>query len=153
MYQQNWRRFAGGHPRDDMITMLRRRDKLAGIAEDAGRRPRPPQPGMKSEHCPLAKAYQGQLAVVQSVTFEFGVEKRVEDQTRLVDAGPAFVGVAHGQTEPLAAAWGLGAGLGRIRRDKCRAGYQIPPLLADRDQIIAVGAISVQKDNELFRRR
>jgi hypothetical protein len=26
-------------------------------------------------------------------------------------------------------------------------------LYADRDQIVAVGAISVQKDNELFRRR
>src|SRR4029077_14687287 len=105
-----------------------------------------PKPSMKSEHCPLAKADQGQLAVVQSVTFEFGIEKRVENQACLVDAGPAFVGVAHGQTEPLAAAWGLSARLGRIRRDKCRAGYQIPPLHADRDQIITVGAISVQKD-------
>ncbi len=112
-----------------------------------------PQPGMKSEHCPLAEADQGQLAVVQSVTIEFGIEKRVENQARLVDAGPAFVWVAHGQTEPLAAAWGLGARLGRVRRDKCRAGHQIPPLLADRDQIVAVGAISVQKDDELFRRR
>ena len=107
---------------------------------------------MKSEHCPLAEADQGQLAVVQSVTIEFGIEKRVENQARLVDAGPAFVWVAHGQTEPLAAAWGLGARLGRVRRDKCGAGQQIPPLLADRDQIVAVGAISVQKDDELFRR-
>src|ERR1700730_11797319 len=153
MDQENWRRFAGGHPRDELIAMLRRRDKLAGIAEDAGRRPRAPQPGMKSEHSSLAESDQGQLAVVQSVTIEFGIEKRIENQARLVDAGPAFAWVAHGQTEPLAAARGLGARLGRGRRDKCRAGPQIPPLLADRDQIAAVGAISVQKDDELFRRR
>jgi hypothetical protein len=107
---------------------------------------------MKSEHCPLAEADQSQLAVVPSVTIEFGIEKRVENQASLVDAGPAFVWVAHGQTEPLAAAWGLGARLGRVRRDKCRAGHQISPLLADRDQIVAVGAISMQKDDELFRR-
>src|SRR5438105_1351221 len=103
MDQENWRRFAGGHVRDDLIAMLRRRDKLAGIADDAGRRPRAPQPGMKSEHCPLAEADQSQLAIVQSVTIEFGIEKRVENRARLVDAAPAFVGVAHGQTEPLAA--------------------------------------------------
>src|SRR5437588_10035479 len=119
MDQQDWRWIAGRHARNDLIAMLRRRDKLARIAEDAGRRPRPPQPGMKSEHCPLAKADQSQLAVVQSVTFEFGIEKRVENHARLVDAGPAFVGVAQGQTEPLATAWGLGARFGRIRRDKC----------------------------------
>src|ERR1700730_12958531 len=109
MDQENWRRFAGRHARDDLIAMLRRRDKLAGIAEDGRRRPRPPQLGMKSEHCPLAESDQGQLAVVQSVTIEFGIEKCVEDRARLVDAGPPFVWVAHGQTEPLVAAWGLGA--------------------------------------------
>ena len=81
------------------------------------------QPGMKSKHCPLAEADQSQLAIIQSLTIEFGIEKRVENRVRLVDAGPAFVGVAHVQTEPLAAAWGLGARLGRVRRDKCRAGH------------------------------
>ncbi len=133
MDQENRRRFAGGHALGDLIAMLRRRDKLAGIAEDAGRRPRPPEPGVKSQHCPLAEADQGQLAVVQSVPIEFGIEKRVENQARLADADPAFVGVAHGQTEPLAPARGLGARLGRIRGDKYGAGQQIPPLLADGD--------------------
>lgn len=46
MDQENWRRFAGGHVRDDLIAMLWRRDKLAGIAEDACRCPRASQPGM-----------------------------------------------------------------------------------------------------------
>src|SRR3984893_18970430 len=117
MDQENWRRFAGPHARDELIAMRRRRDKLAGIAEDARRRPRPPQPGMKSEHCPLAESDQGKLAVVQSVTIEFGIEKCVEDRARLVDAGPAFCCVARGQAEPLAGAWGLGARLGGGRRD------------------------------------
>ncbi len=116
----------------------------------AGRRPRAPQSGMKREHRPLAEADQSQLAVVEAVTIEFGIKKGVENRSRLVDPGPAFARVAHGQTEPLAPAWDLAAGLRRVGRDKGRVGHQIPPLLADRDQIIAVGAIAVQKYDELF---
>ena len=106
---------------------------------------------MKSEHRPLAEADQSQLAVVEAVTIEFGIQKSIERRARLVDAGPAFARVAHRQTEPLASARDLAAGFRRVRRDKGSAGQQISPLLADRDQIVAVGAISVQKDDELIR--
>ena len=150
MDQENGRGSAGGLGGKGAIAILRR-DKLARITKDARGRPRAPQSGMKREHRPLAEAGQGELAVVQSVPVEFGIKESVESRGCFVDTGPAFARVAHGQTEPLPPARGLAARLGRIRRDKCGARHKISPLVADCDQIVAVGAISVQKDDKLLR--
>src|ERR1700716_1791169 len=71
--QENWREFAGRIRRDGLI-LLFGYDKLAGIAENSRWRPRAPQSGMESEHRPLAEADQSQLAAIEAVPVEFGIE-------------------------------------------------------------------------------
>lgn len=129
---------------------LRRGDKFARETKDSSRLPGAPQPGMKSNHCPLAETHQSELALVQSMAGELGVKKSIKNRLRLVHTDPAFIRVGDGQMKPLASPWRMGARLGRVRRDKRRSRQQVAPLLADRDQIVAVCAISVQKDNELL---
>ena len=64
---------------------------------------------------------------------------------------PALLGVAEGEREPLASDRRLGAGLGRMRRDERGLRQDRLPLLAERDQVVAVGTVAVKEDDELPR--
>ena len=80
---------------------------------------------------------------------EFGLEKAFERRRGLVDANPAFVRIAEGQRKPLPADRRLAARLGRMRRDESGLRQNLLPSAADLDQVVAVGAIAMQEDDEL----
>ena len=93
-------------------------DQRAGIAEHAGRRARPTQPRVQGHHGALAEADERERGFVEAEFREFGVEERVERGPRLVEAGPAFGRIAHGQREPLPAGGRHGAEFRRVRSDE-----------------------------------
>src|SRR5262249_27432799 len=70
---------------------------------------------------------------------------------RLIDAEPAFVGIAEGQRKPLLADRRLPAWLRRVRRNKRGVRQQRLPRAPDLDEIVAVGAVAVQKHDKLMR--
>ena len=120
-------------------------------------RPRPPGPrdaaqaDVQRHHGALAEADQGELRRRQLVAREFRVEEGVEARTGQVDAAPALVRVAEGEGEPLPAHRRHPAGLGRMRGDEGGVREPALPLPADLDQVVAVGAVAVQEDDELLR--
>src|SRR5262249_55985088 len=70
-----------------------------------------------------------------------------------VDTGPAFIGIAEGEREPLPADWRLSAWLRRVRGDECGLRQEALPGATDLDEVVAVGAIAVQEHDELARGR
>jgi hypothetical protein len=150
MNEKNWRGGAGGYMGHSFLLPFGQNEH-SGIAKDSRRGTGAPQPRMKREHRSLAESNQSQLVVAQSVTRKFGIKKCIKNWARLIKPDPALGGISHGEAEPLAASGGPWAKLGRIWGHKHGAGQQIPPLLADCDQIVAVGAKPMQKNHELFR--
>lgn len=126
-------------------------DQNPGKADDGGGWAFATQASVEGHHGPLAEADKGQFAVVEPVARQFGVEKSVERGMRLVDAEPALGGIAHRQRKPLAAHRGLPAGLRGMRGHEGRVRQDRLPLLAERDQILAIGAVAMEEDHELFR--
>src|SRR5262249_36769798 len=84
---------------------------------------------------------------------ELRVEKMLEHGRSLVAADPALVGIAETQRKPLPARGCLGAGLRRVRRNKRGLRQQPLPGAADVNEILAVGAIAVEKHDQGARRR
>src|SRR5438034_8081207 len=107
---------------------------------------------MQGHHRALAKADERERRGRQIAALELGVEEARENRRRLVDAGPAFIRIAEGEREPLPADRRLGAGLWRVRGDERGVRQQALPGAADVDEVVAVGAIAVQKHDELARR-
>ncbi len=85
------------------------------------------------------------------MAIKLGIEKSVEQRRRLVDAHPALVGIAESERKPLPADRRLSARLRRMRRDEGGLRQVLLPGAADVDEIVAVGAVAVQKDDELSR--
>src|SRR5262249_57871033 len=96
------------------------------------------QPDMQRHHGALAKADQRQRGRRQLVPGELGIEKAFEYRRGFVDTGPALVGIAKGQREPLPADRRLAAWLGRVRRDEGTMRQHFLPGAADLDQVVAV---------------
>ena len=111
---------------------------------------------MQRHHRALAEADQREARFVEAEAREFRIEKGVERRPRLDDAGPAFVGAlalvgaAIAEREPLPAHRRHAARLGRIGRDESGVRQPGAPLPADFDQVFAVGAIAMQKYDELL---
>src|SRR5499427_6267760 len=124
----------------------------SGIADDRERRRRAAQPHMQRHHGALAEADERERRGRQIAALELGVEEACEDGRRLVDAGPAFIGVAEGEREPLPANRRLAAGLRGVRGDEGRLRQEPLPRPADVDEVVAVGAVAVQEHDELARR-
>ena len=106
---------------------------------------------MQRHHRALTEADQRQRRRRQLVPGEFGFEKAFQHRRGLVDANPALVGIAKCQREPLPADRRLTARLGCMRRDEGGVRQQLLPGAADFDQVIAVGAITMQENDELLR--
>ena len=85
------------------------------------------------------------------MTAKFGVDKALQSRPRLIDSDPALIGIAEGQREPLPPDRRLPARLRGVRRNERRLRQQRLPGAADLDQIVAVGAVAVKKDDELPR--
>jgi hypothetical protein len=100
---------------------------------------------------PWLKPTSASARFVEAVARQLRVQEGVERGARLDDAAPALVRIAHRQGEPLPAHRRHAAGLGRVRRDEGGVGQHALPLPADVDQIVAVRAVAVQEDDELFR--
>src|SRR5260370_3938956 len=123
-----------------------------GRADDRERRRRAAQPHMQGHHRTLAEADERERRGRQIAALELGVEEACKDGRRLVDTGPAFIGIAEGEREPLPANRRLAAGLGGVRGDEGRLGQESLPRPADVDEVVAVGAVAVQEHDELARR-
>ena len=82
---------------------------------------------------------------------KFGVEKGIEHRRRHLHAGPALARIAERQRKPFAPHRRLPARPRRVRRDEGGVGQQALPGAADIDQVVAVGAVAVQEDDELLR--
>ena len=110
---------------------------------------------MQRHHRALAEADEREARIVEAEAGELRVEERVDRGPRGDGAAPALrraarvVGRGAAQGEPLPAHRRSGAALGRVRRDERRLGRQRAPLLAERDQVVAVGAVAVQENHEL----
>src|SRR5262249_10575498 len=73
----------------------------------------------------------------------------VDTGTSLRPPGPGFVGIAKREGKPFASHRGLAARPRRMRRRERRLGQERLPGAADVDEIVAVGAIAVEKHDEL----
>ena len=126
-----------------------RHHQQAGISDDGERRGRPTQADMQRHHGALAEADERQRRGRQIAALEFGIEKLVKHRHGFVGADPALVGIAHRERKPLPADRRLAAGLRCVRRDERGVRQQPLPGATDLDQIVAVGAVAVQEDDEL----
>src|SRR5262249_61460189 len=73
----------------------------------------------------------------------------VDTGTSLRPPGPGFVGIAKREGNPFASQRGRAARPRRMRRRERRLGQERLPGAADVDEIVAVGAIAVEKHDEL----
>ena len=148
--QQDRRRLAtivaGGRFRLEMF----RADQDARKAKNRGRRVLAAQSDMQRHHGSLTETHDRKFRIIQSRRCEFCVQKSVDRRPRRGRAAPALVRVAHRQREPLTTGWRHGAAVRRMRADEQRVRQPALPLLADLDQVVAVGAIAVQEDHKLF---
>src|SRR5712692_2830603 len=106
---------------------------------------------MQRHHGALAEADERQRVVAEPMPRQLGIEKPIKVGRRGIDAAPALLRIADGEPEPLPPDGSLRAGLGRVRRDEGRLRQDRLPRAADLDQIVAVGAVAVQKHHELPR--
>src|SRR5581483_1225237 len=107
------------------------------------------QPDMKRHHGALAEADERQRRRRKLAAPELGVEEAFENGCRLVDAGPSLLGVSKGERKPLAAHGRLSARTRRVRRSECRIRQQALPGAPEVDEIVAIGAVAVEKDDKL----
>src|SRR5579863_8444710 len=107
---------------------------------------------MQRHHGALAKAHQGERAAGQVVALELLVDEALQERGRLVDPEPALVFFPEGQGKPLPAGRRLGATLGRMRRYEGGVRQQVLPGAPELDQVVAVGAVTMEEDDELARR-
>ena len=109
---------------------------------------------MQRHHRSLAEADESEARIVEAEPRQFGVEKGVERRPRRDDAAPALVLAARVvgrediEREPLPARRRAGAALGRVRRNESGVGQQLPPLPAELDEVVAVGAVAVQEHDQ-----
>src|SRR5262249_12231579 len=129
-----------------------RHDQHSRITDHCERRWRAPEAMMQRHHGALAEADQRQRRRLQIAALELGVEKTLQHRRCLVDAEPAFVRIAERERKPLSADGSLAAGLRRVWRDKSGIRQEPLPGAADVDEVVAVGAIAVQKHHQLARR-
>src|SRR5438105_5308910 len=130
---------------------LGRPNKQAGIADDCKWRGCAAQSRMQSHHGALAEADQRERRGRQVAALEFGLEKPFQHGRRLVDAEPALIGIAEGERKPLLADRRLTARLRRMWGNKGSVWQQRLPGASDVDEVIAVGAVAVQKYDKLAR--
>ena len=106
------------------------------------------RPDVQRHHGALAEADEHETVRRQPVAGELPVEKAVERGTGRNHAAPILAGIAHGEPEPLQRAGHAGDRLRRIGRDERRTRERAPPFVAQRDQIVAVGAVAVQQHDQ-----
>ena len=130
-----------------LAEVLRPRQQ-ARVGDDAGGRRRAPQPHVQGHHAALAEAHQNEPVRRQAIARELGVEKAVERRLGGRHPAPVLARIAQGEREPLQPAVHAGDRLGRIGRDERRIGQRAPPAVAERDQVVAVGAVAVQQHHQ-----
>ena len=106
---------------------------------------------MERHHGALAKADERERARRKLAARELGVEELLEPGRGGVHAGPALLGVAHGECEPLPAGHSGAEHLRGVRRHERRIGQQLLPRPADLDEVATVGPVAVQEHDELAR--
>ncbi len=106
---------------------------------------------MQRHHGALTEADERERRRRQLLAGKLGVKETLQYRRGLVGANPALVRIAERQREPLPPDWRLTAGLRRMRRDERRLRQQLLPGAADLDQIVAVGAITMKKHDQLSR--
>ena len=112
---------------------------------------------MQRHHRALAEAAEGEPGFVDPKLSKLLVEKRVDHRLGGLGALEAIIAGARvvdrprgAQREPLPAHRRAGAALVRMRRDESRVGQDRAPMLAEFDQVVAVGAVAVQEHDELL---
>src|SRR6202167_3331801 len=130
---------------------LRRHDQQPRISDDCRRCDGAAQADMQSHHRALAEADERERLRWQPMTRQLGIDEALQYRGRFVDADPALIWIAKGQSKPLASDRRLPASFRGVRRDERRVRQQRLPGAADLDQIVAVGAIAVEKNDELPR--
>ena len=143
MHQKN-RRLAGG------LCQMLWSYQNAGIAENRRRRCCAAKADMKRHHRALAEADQGETIRSKAQFLKFCIQKRVERWPCPHNAAPTLGRIAHGEREPLATHGGHAARLGRMGGDEGGIGQPVLPLLAKLDQIIPIGTIAMQKNDEVL---
>src|ERR1700733_8464985 len=128
---------------------LRRHHQQARISDDCRRCAGAAQADMQSHHRALAEADERERLRWQPMTRQLGIDEALQYRGRFVDADPALIWIAKGQSKPLASDRRLPASFRGVRRDERRVRQQRLPGAADLDQIVAVGAIAVEKNDEL----
>src|SRR6266436_153292 len=148
MYQQDWRAHLDV-ARHRLGFGAVRQYEQPRISDDRGGPFGTPQPHMKRHHAALAESNQGQRAASQVAALEFLANKVLEGLGGLVDAGPTLVLVPESERKPLPPGRRLTARLGRVRRHEGGVRQEILPGASEFDEIVAVGAITMEEDDEL----
>jgi hypothetical protein len=128
------------------------RRQRAGIAHDRGRRGPSLETDAERQHRALAETDERKRARSEVMPFELGIEKGIERGRGLRDAADELAGVAEGEVEPLPAHGRGTARLGRMGRDEGGMGQELRPFAPEADQVVPVGAVAMQEDDELARR-
>ncbi len=102
---------------------------------------------MQRHHRALAEADQRQSTLVQAAFGELLIDEGVERWPRRDYPAPTLFRIAHGERKPLSASWRHRTPLGGVWRYEICVRQEAAPLPTDFDQIIAVGAIAVQKNH------
>ena len=120
----------------------------ARVADDPSDRLRPARPNMQRHHRSLAETDQHQRCLAQRMTLKFAVDEVIQ-RRRGGDSALAHPDrVDRRQRKPLSANRRLAAGIRRVgRNERCIGQHRRPPS-ADLDQIVAVGAVTVQEDHQ-----
>jgi hypothetical protein len=131
---------------------VRRQHQDARIADDRRRRHAAAQPDMQRHHRALAEADQRQRRWRQAEARKLGIDEALQHRCRFVDSDPALVRIAKRQGEPLPPHRRAAARLRCMRRHERRLRQQGLPRPAEFDEVVAVGAVAVQKHHQLPRR-
>jgi len=105
---------------------------------------------MQRHHRALAETDQRELRLVETVPRKLLVDEAVENRRGRQDAPQDFGRIEPRDREPLIAETDVAA-LRRIGRDEGRIRQKPLPVGREADEIVAVGAVAMGENDELFR--
>lgn len=106
---------------------------------------------MQRHHGALTETNERKAILAKPMTGELLIEKLIEDRRRIDHAFAQPPLVDAGERKPLPPRWCLTGWLWRVRRYKRGVGHQRRPQPSDVDEVVAIGAISVQENDQTFR--
>jgi len=103
---------------------------------------------MQGHHGALAETDKHEAVGGKPIAREFIIDEAIDGRLSRHHAAPVFAGIAHRQRKPLQAAVHAGDGLGCVGCNKNSLRQPAPPTVAERNQVVAVGAVPMQQHHQ-----